>query len=76
MEVGIVGTIKAKAKATPKKATLGSKVVKGVGAMIGGAKGGSRGGGKRRHHGVAYYQNAVLKERLKKKLLKLKYGGR
>jgi hypothetical protein len=61
-----MGTIKGK-----KKTTLSKVVKKGKELISGKGKGGTR-----RHHGVAYYQNAVLKERLKKKLQRLKYGGR
>jgi len=61
-------------KTSKKKTTKAGKVVSAVGSMLGTK--GKGGGGKRRHHGVAYYQNQVLKEKLKKRLMKLKYGGR
>lgn len=53
-------------KAVKKASAIGSK-------LLGKGKASS---GKRRHHGVSYYQNKVLKEKLKKKLNKIKYGGR
>ncbi len=62
-----MGTIK-KAKASSK----GGKIVKGIKKFVGGGSSGQ----KKKSHGVAYYQNKVLKERLKKKLMKIKYGGR
>lgn len=71
-----MGAIK-KGSAKAKKSSgssLGSKIKSGVGSLLsGGSKSG--GGGKRRHHGVNYYANQVLKEKLKKKLRKIKYGG-
>jgi len=69
-----MGVIKAKkGKTTTKKSSIGAKIAGKAKSVLGG---GGRSSGTRRHKGVAYYQNAVLKERLKKKLNRLKYGGR
>lgn len=60
-----------KAKSTKKGGTL-DKVVKTGKKLI---RGGGDGGGGKRRRGVQWYANAVLKEKLKKKLFRIKYGG-
>lgn len=73
-----MGTIKPAKKSSSKTSTL-SKAVS-VGKAILGAKApppsGKKGSGKKHHHGVSYYQNKLLKIKLKKKIMKAQYGGR
>jgi hypothetical protein len=72
-----MGVFKKKAKKSSSRSSgssLGSRIRSTASAVLGGKSG--RGGGGHRKHGVTWYQNAVLKEKLKKKLFKIKYGGR
>jgi len=73
-----MGAIKKSAKkaSTSKKSTgLGGKLAGIASSALGGSKGGG-GGGKRRRRGATYYANELLKAKLKKKLFRVKYGGR
>lgn len=70
-----MGTIKksaSKSKAVKKTSAKGGIVSKAT-ALLSGKK---SGGGGRRHRGPTYYANKLLVERLKKKLYKVKYGGK
>ena len=61
-------------KKTSKIKGAASKVKSAIGAKLGiKSKGGSRG---RRHHGLTWWSNRLLIEKLKKRYFKLKYGGR
>lgn len=67
-----------KVKTSKKSGSLG-KTVSSLGSIISGSRGGSSaraGGHRRRHHGVAYWQNKVLITKLQKRYMRLKYGGR
>jgi len=66
-----MGVKKSSKKSSSKKSSVGAKLKKVVKGAVGGKTTGTR-----RHHGVTWYQNAVLKEKLKKRLQRLKYGGR
>jgi len=69
-----MGAKKAGTKKTKKTSVLG-KVKSAIGGKLG-IKSSSRGTGRRRHHGVTWWSNRVLIEKLKKRYFKLKYGGR
>lgn len=64
----------AKKTTTKKKTGTAGKIMSAVGAKIG-AKG-KKGTGKSRRHGANYYANQLLVMKLKKKINRLKYGGR
>jgi len=70
-----MGAVK-KSKKVAKSKASGGKILSSLGGMISTAKGGKSGTGRRRHHGVAYWQNRVLVTKLQKRYQKLKYGGR
>ena len=62
-------------KKSAKKASSGSKLKSAIGGKLGlGRISGHA--PRRRHHGVTWWSNRVLIEKLKKRYFKLKYGGR
>jgi hypothetical protein len=68
-----MGAKKSTPKAKKSSGVLG-KVKSAIGAKLGiKAKGG---GGRRRSHGPEWYARKILVLKLKKRLYKLKYGGR
>jgi len=69
-----MGAKKAKTTKTKKTGVL-SKVKSAIGGKLG-IKSSSKGARGRRHHGVTWWSNRVLIEKLKKRYFKLKYGGR
>ena len=69
-----MGVKKAKTKKSKKSSIGGSQIMSAIGSKIGATK--SRGTGKSRRHGANYYANQLLIMKLKKKINRLKYGGR
>jgi hypothetical protein len=69
-----MGTKKAKPSKSKAKPSGASRIVSAVSGAIGGKSKGAGGHGRRKH-GVTYWQNKVLVEKLKKKFGKIKYGS-
>jgi len=66
-----------KKKSSKKSGSIASKAKSALGALKGSKSSSSKGSsGRRRGHGPAYYQNKILVLKLKKRLNRLKYGGR
>lgn len=69
-----MGAKKAKPKKAKSSSSIGSKLASAGKAIMG--KSSSASGGKRRgRHGVTWWANRVLVEKLKKKYHRLKYGS-
>ncbi len=62
-----------KVKATKQKTSTLSRAVSAVSSLSSLKRGG--GGSKRRRKGPSYWANKVIVEKLKKRYMKLKYGG-
>lgn len=64
---------KTRSKKSSSRLTAQNMVEKAVDVVTGKGKKGEQ--KKRRSHGVQWYANAVLKAKLKKKLMRIKYGS-